>query len=77
MLYGVKVKSEQVSLDCIAKDGEWLGCPDIGQEFVSTTEAPGSHKLTLTRVGTVSTHSQSELRFWSPSLPLVDYVEHL
>ena len=35
-----------------------------------------AHELTLTQVGTVLTYSQSELSFWSPSLPLVDFVEH-
>ena len=33
MLWGVE-KSEQMSLESFAEDGEWFCCPDIGREFI-------------------------------------------
>ena len=34
MLCGVGVKSEQMSLEYFAEDGEWFCCPKVGREFV-------------------------------------------
>ena len=34
MLCGVKVKSEEMSLESFAEDGEGFHCPDTGPEFV-------------------------------------------
>ena len=47
MLSGVKVKSEQISLESLAEDGKRLRRPDTGREFIPPLRLQNREELWL------------------------------